>query len=457
MESSHISLLELNKLVQSRLYDAFPETYWIVAEIAQHKENFNGHCYLELTETTGKSNKIVAQAKAMIWANTWRMLKPYFETTTKQKFREGLKVLIRVKIDFHEIYGLSLGIFDIDPSYTVGDLAIKKAEIVQKLKEDGIFDMNRELEIPLVPQRIAIVSSETAAGYTDFVTHLANNNGNYKFCTKLFQSYMQGDRTEQSVIDALDHINNEIHNFDIVVIIRGGGSQTDLSAFDSYWLAANIAQFPIPIFTGIGHEENESIADMVAHTALKTPTAVANYIIDNVKDFEGSILDLEHRTVDCVTDIIDQENNLLNTLSNSFPVLIRNQVQNHKYLLSKQTSSLALNIKGIMMQSSNKLSVITEHVKKSCFQTIKEKDHWLSEQYKSLNKTTHNYLEKQKNRLNILHKTNELSNPLLILKKGFSISLYNGKIIKNPELLQENDLIETILYSGKIKSKITLD
>jgi exodeoxyribonuclease VII large subunit len=269
MEKKEITLFQLNTTIRDTLKTYVRDSYWVVAEIAQVKENFNGHCYLELFEKDQASDRIIAQAKATIWATTYRMLKPYFETSTSRKFSSGLKVLICVKVDFHEVFGLSLNITDIDPTYTLGDLALKKAETIRQLKEENVFDMNHELELALVPQRIAIISSKTAAGFTDFITHILSNPFQYKFELCLFPASMQGDKAEESIISALEQINEAESLFDAVVIIRGGGSQTDLSCFDNYWLATHIAQFPLPVLTGIGHEQDDSVVDMVAHTRLK--------------------------------------------------------------------------------------------------------------------------------------------------------------------------------------------
>jgi exodeoxyribonuclease VII large subunit len=284
-----IKLSELNGLVRKVVTDAFPEKIWVIGEISEMKINRNGHCYLNLIEKDEATDTVVAQARATIWSYTFRMLRPYFETTTGQILIEGLKVLVNVSVEFHELYGYSLNIQDIDPTYTLGDMARRRREIIARLTDEGVLDMNKEVEFPLAPQKIAVISSETAAGYRDFTDHLLNNPAGYIFYPKLFPAVMQGSQTEISVIEALDHIYEYEDLFDVVVIIRGGGSQIDLSCFDNYNLAYHITQFPLPVITGIGHEKDNTIVDLVAHTRLKTPTAVAEFLIGEVAGFDQQI------------------------------------------------------------------------------------------------------------------------------------------------------------------------
>ena len=279
-----LSLYELNNLVRSRLEHAFPEEYWVQAELSDVRSNATGHCYLELIEKDARGNNLIARARAMIWNQVYRLLKPYFEQETGQAFVSGLKVLVKVTVGFHELYGYSLTILDIDPSYTLGDMARRRREILAKLEEEGVLTLNKELEMPLLPQRIAVISSATAAGYGDFCNQLAGNPYGYVFYPRLFPAMMQGERVEESIIGALNRIYSHAEAWDVVVIIRGGGATSDLSNFDSYLLAANCAQFPLPIITGIGHERDDTVIDAVAHTRVKTPTAAAEYLIARVHE-----------------------------------------------------------------------------------------------------------------------------------------------------------------------------
>ena len=272
------SLLEFNAVLRSAVAGAFPDKYWISAEISELHVNAAGHCYLELIEKDSRG-ATVARQRAMIWAAVYRLLKPYFEQETGYRLAAGIKVLVQVSVSFHELYGMSLAICDINPTYTLGDAARKRAEILRRLTEEGVAEMNRELPVPLVPQRIAVVSSGTAAGYGDFIDQLQNNPYRYIFYPVLFPAVMQGERTEASIIDALNRIYAFADNFDCVVIIRGGGATSDLGSFDSYPLAVNVAQFPLPVIVGIGHDRDETVLDYVAAVRVKTPTAAAEWLV----------------------------------------------------------------------------------------------------------------------------------------------------------------------------------
>ena len=279
--ASVLSLTELNRNIKQALRDALPETYWVRAETSEVRVNsYSGHCYLEFIEKDERTGQVAARARGTIWAQQYAVIRPYFEEETGRPFTSGLKVLVRVAVDFHELYGLSLTVHDIDPSFTVGDLVRRRKEIIRQLQADGVFDLNRSLSLPPRPQRIAVISSATAAGYEDFTDQLLGNEYGFPFYVRLYPALMQGERTEASIIAALDRIYAVREAFDVVVIIRGGGSTADLSSFDSYALAANCAQFPLPIITGIGHERDDTVVDLVAHTRLKTPTAVAAFLID---------------------------------------------------------------------------------------------------------------------------------------------------------------------------------
>ena len=284
-----LSLLELNALVRRSLEQCLPDEYWIQAELSDVRSNTTGHCYLEFIQKDPRSNSLVAKARGMIWNNIYRLLKPYFEESTGQLFTSGIKVLVKVTVQFHELYGYSLTVQDIDPTYTLGDMALRRREILQQLEAEGVLTLNKELEMPVLPQRIAVISSATAAGYGDFCHQLQHNSRGFFFYTELFPALMQGAQIESSVLDALDRVNRRLNDFDVVVIIRGGGATSDLSGFDTYLLAAACAQFPLPIITGIGHERDDTVLDSVAHTRVKTPTAAAELLINCMEEAAGRL------------------------------------------------------------------------------------------------------------------------------------------------------------------------
>ena len=284
-EARHITLSELQRRVKAALEGQFALPLWVSAEISDLKVNYSGHCYLELVEKGGENGVPTAQARAVIWRSQYPRVTAYFEAETGQRLAPGLKILAKVLVTYHELYGFSLQITEIDPSFTLGDLERQRQQTIAQLQQDGVWEMNREVAMPVVVQRVAIVSSANAAGYQDFCKELAKSP--YRFETHLFDAFMQGEAAEQSIIDALCRVADRLEEFDAVVIIRGGGSRSDLNCFNAYRLCSYVAQFPLPVITGIGHDKDTSVADMVAHTALKTPTAVAGWLVERMSGIEG--------------------------------------------------------------------------------------------------------------------------------------------------------------------------
>ena len=433
---------------------SFPETFWVVAEISELHVNSSGHAYLELVEKNQDSNHILARIRGTIWSYTFRMLRPYFEASTGYQFAAGIKVLLLVSLDYHAQYSLSLNIKDIDPSYTLGDLARKKTEIINRLKKEGVMDMNRQVSFPLVPQRIAIVSSPTAAGFEDFLNSLSSNIHNFHFDITLFQATMQGEKAENSIIKALESIYENEEKYDVVVIIRGGGAQIDLECFNNYDLAFHIAQFPLPVLTGIGHERDETIADLVAHLKLKTPTAVAEFLVDRATDFLTRLENAEEFLVDWIKNKILEENSKLYELATRLLLLTRKKIHEeernilntrhrantatrsfltkvHETLRDRQTTLRHISIKHILSENQ-KITLVSEGLPRIIFRNLKQK-----------NET-----------LNNLQKMNELYDPGKVLSRGFSITIHKGKVLKDHTLAAKGDDLTTILHSGKIISKV---
>lgn len=284
-ESQHITLRELQRRVKSALEGQFALPVWVSAEISEIKVNYSGHCYLELVEKGGDNGVPTAQARAVVWRSHYPRISGYFEAETGQRLASGIRILAKVLVSYHELYGFSLQITDIDPSYTLGDMERQRQQTIAQLQQDGVWDMNREATMPAVVQRIAIVSSANAAGYQDFCKEL--DKSPYRFSLTLFDAFMQGAAAEESIIEALCSVAARMEDFDAVVLIRGGGSRSDLNCFNAYRLCAHVAQFPLPVVTGIGHDKDTSVADMVAHTALKTPTAVAGWLVGRMAETDG--------------------------------------------------------------------------------------------------------------------------------------------------------------------------
>jgi exodeoxyribonuclease VII large subunit len=402
-----LSLYDLNALVRRSLEQCLPDEYWVQAELSDVRTNSTGHCYLEFIQKDPRSNNLIAKARGTIWANVYRLLKPYFEESTGQAFVSGIKVLVQVTVSFHELYGYSLTVQDIDPTYTLGDMARRRREILKQLEEEGVLTLNKELEMPVLPQRIAVVSSPTAAGYGDFCHQLKNNSRGFFFHTELFPALMQGDRVEESVLSALDAILNRQEDFDAVVIIRGGGATSDLSGFDTYLLAAACAQFPLPIITGIGHERD----DTVAHTRVKTPTAAAEYLIN------------------CMDLAADELEVLISQLHES----VRSRLtEEHRKLISYRNRIPSAVVRRV---SDAKLALLTTR--------------------KDISLAVQTLLSRQRHRLELLQQRLADASPEKMLARGYSITLKDGKVVKNGDVLQLNDEIVTRLYQGEIVSIVT--
>jgi exodeoxyribonuclease VII large subunit len=374
-------------MVRDAIEMQLPDEYWVEAELSECRER-GGHCYLELIEKDEHTNTPVARASAKCWRQTWQMLQPHFERVTGQPLHAGLKVLLRVYAQFHEAYGFSWIVTDIDPTYTIGDMARKRQEIIRQLKEEGVFDLQRELCIPMFAQRIAVISAAGAAGYGDFIRQLEENDYGFKFEVQLFPAIMQGEQVEQSIIKALNSIYSRIPDFDVVCILRGGGATADLSGFDTLALAENVAQFPLPIITGIGHDRDESILDMVSNTRVKTPTAAAALLIDNLLQVLTRIDSAQQRITTAINQRFATQKARLDSLQTLLPVLAQRFLSNAKHRLE---------LIEIQLQSYD---------------------------------------------------------PQLLLRRGYSITLHNGRAVRDPQQLKAGDEIETRVEKGIIKSTV---
>lgn len=454
MNNAAISLYELNVLIKNVLDDALPDKFWIRAETSDVRVNQNGHCYLEFIEKDNRGKNLIAKSRAMIWANTFHLLRAYFENSTKQPFTSGLKVLVQVSVEFHELYGFSLTVHDIDPSYTLGDQALNRAAILKQLEEEGVLYLNKELELPNPTNRIAIISSPTAAGYEDFLDQLGKNPYGFAFYTKLFPAIMQGDRAEDSIISALEHIYEYAELFDAVVIIRGGGATSDLSCFDSYMLVANCAQFPLPIVTGIGHERDETVLDIVAHTRAKTPTAVAEFLIANLSETAYELDNLSQNIVTLVTQRIQEETIQLDLLETKNSFALKGWYREQEIVLSSAKNILTNGMQRIIRENKNKFIAFEEVLKKESTQSLRSNKEYFDQVEINLRKRTEQLLKDEKNKLDTTEKHLELMSPNNILKKGYTLTMKDGKVVKLSKDLKVGDSVTTIFSDGQIESII---
>ena len=330
---SPLTLYSLNNLVHNAIADALPMRYWVTGELSEVRETTVGHCYIELVQRDEETQELVAKARGTVWARIYSLLRPYFLEQTGQPFATGLKVLLQVSVGFHELYGYTLDVCDIEPAYTIGDIARHRQQIIKRLTDEGVIGLNKELDFPQLPQRIAVISSATAAGYGDFCDQLQNNRSGFVFYPRLFPAPMQGNGAEEGIIAALDTIAQEIDNWDVVVIIRGGGATSDLGCFDTYDLANNCAQFPLPIITGIGHLRDESVLDIVAHTSAKTPTAVAELLIHSMLANETLLTDIQSIIATAVAQRMEAEKQRIEKHLGQIPVLTALYMQSQRHRL----------------------------------------------------------------------------------------------------------------------------
>jgi exodeoxyribonuclease VII large subunit len=405
-----IRLTELQKVIRDKLCESFPGFFWVVAEIAEIKVNSSGHCYLELTDNENNGNRVTARARATIWGNRYNIISAIFSSVTGTPLQPGITILCKVTVEYHELYGLSLNITDIDPKYTVGEIALKRDAIIRRLVSEGIMEMNHSLEMPLYPRRIAVISSGNAAGYQDFIKHLASNVHGYVFETTLFDTVMQGALTESSVIAALDGIANSSGDFDAIAIIRGGGSQTDLSWFDNYNIAYLITQVPLPVLTGIGHDKDLTVSDMAAWKALKTPTAVADFFIARTLSAETEINDMTSRLTSASLELINLYNEKLARYRQS--------------IIISSTTALKSRLESVTFLGDK------------------------------LSRSTNTAIRFTKERISTFEKELTHLNPLNVLKRGYTITTKEGIILKNPDSLNTGDIITTHFEKGQAESTV---
>jgi len=396
---SKISLTELLGLVRDKIYEALPDAFWVIAEIAEMKVQTAGHCYLELTGSDTPGGRVTGRARATIWASKYRSLSTFFNASTGIPLRAGITILFRATVEYHELYGLSLNISDIDPSYTAGDMALRREAVIRRLTAEGVISMNAGLHLVPYPRNIAVVSSSKAAGYQDFINHLMANPYGYIFKTTLFEAVMQGEETEASVTGALDMVAGEAGKYDAVAIIRGGGSTTDLSWFDSYAIAFHVTQFPLPVLTGIGHEKDQSVTDLAAWKALRTPTAVAGFLVERTLECENRIIGMAGELASAVTEALEAAGEQISSLQNRITSTARLIVRVNSDRLGYHAETLRRS-SGIVLQ---KAADITGRLEGS----LRHLD------------------------------------PAAVLKRGYTLTSRNGLIIRSAGNLEPGDIIIT--------------
>ena len=446
-----LTLGELAGLIKSTIQSSLNDEYWVTAEIAQINYNFNsGHCYLDLAEK--QNDATTAKMRAAIWASNFRQINNNFRAMTGQELQAGMKILMLARVNFHEVHGLSLNIRDIDPRYTLGEMALKRRQIIERLTKEGIIDKNRQLDLPPVLQNIAVISSASAAGYGDFQSRLNNNPYGYRFYHRLFQAHMQGEKAEESIGNALKKCIASREHFEVIVIIRGGGSIIDLHCFDSYPLAKLIALSPLPVFTGIGHERDETVIDRVANQRLITPTAVAEFLIYASKKFEDSVDNFRQRLIVRTNTLLEREEHSVNNFAENLKRHVKhfcqtsaNTLKNNSYLL--QTNALAA-----LKTPFVDLLAYEGRLRNSGSLLLKNSGQKLKDYKKVLEVRPWHMLSIQSQRIENYNTKIGLLDPHNVLSRGYSITFLNGTILKGTGRIRKGDIISTSLHEGAITS-----
>lgn len=430
-ETPALSLYELNCIVRDTLSLTLTDSFWITAEIAELRQAYNGHCYMELVDKDDTaSGTFRAKARANVWKTTWEPLRRKFERASGRPLSADMKVLLQVSVSFHEVYGFSLTVLDIDPSYTLGEMARRRKEILARLEEDGVLTLNKELELPRIARRIAVVSSETAAGYGDFCNQITQSG--YNFRLKLFPATMQGKTVSDCIIGALDGIARNADRWDCVVIIRGGGATTDLDGFENYDLAANVAQFPLPVITGIGHERDDTVIDFVACVRCKTPTAVAAFLIDRMADEEKQLRDAFRAITESARSVLAHRRQQFERAAHRYSLAATNFVTAQQLLLRKLTSRLNISAERCLQETHRRLETSYDRIGNSARQRCERENH----------------------RLLLAQKSLTLADPARLLGMGYSITFGpDGKVLKSAESITAGDLLETQFADGTLKSR----
>lgn len=431
MAVSFITLSQLQQAIRQTLCGAFTSPVWITAEIGEMKVNArSGHCYLQLVEKGGRNGVPQAQASAVIWAGQYGMLSSFFRGATGRELEAGMQVLLQVQVSYHELYGLSLRVTDIDPLYTLGDLERQRQETIARLREDGVFDLNGSLELALVPQRIAVVSSPQAAGFRDFMKEL--DGSPYRFHTELFDAVMQGHGAEASIIEALGRIAARVDEFDAVVVIRGGGSQSDLSFLNSYLISYHIAQFPLPVIAGLGHDKDQSVVDMVAAFSLKTPTAAAAFLVDRVADFDASLASMGQAIRGRAVQVLE---------------LRRKEVTMVGTLLRERVAGVRMRV-GWRLQSA--METLTAQVRRA----LREQSVRLDTAQVRMRERTERILAAQQLRLEQAERLVGIADPKRILARGFAVVRRGGHALTDAATVQRGERLEITLQKGKLTVEV---
>ncbi len=450
-----LSLTELNNYFREIIEANFPDELWVVAEISELNVNSKGHCYIDFIERDELTKRIIARQRATVWAFQYRLVKGHFESITGQELTSGLKVLVRVRVNYHVLYGLSLNVVDIDPSYTLGEQERHRIEIINRLEEEGVLEMNKGLELTVVPQRLAIISSDTAAGYGDFVNQIEHNPNGYAFYFELFKASMQGDATSTSVVQALNDIYLRETEFDAILIIRGGGAKAELAAFDDYDIAFMVSQSPLPVLTGIGHERDESVTDLVAWQKFKTPTAVAVFLQEQIEHYEDYLNNMAGQLQALTQNILDKSALTLNNLQHGFKAAAGGYISQRVNKLSNQTQQLSHVVHGFVQRHEAKLLKQVNTAQNTVNWQINRNLMKLGAHQSNLRNVKNQFLSREDHKLAIFQEKAAYNNPQKMLRNGYGYVTREGKRITKSAHIQVNDNVRIAFFDGKIDARVT--
>lgn len=426
-----VTLYQLNKIIQSTLEENLDRDYWVMAEIGEMRVNQKGHCYLEMVEKDGA--RLSAKLRANIWAYDFHNLNSLFRQVTGRPLSTGMKILARVVVQFHELYGLSLHVRDLDPNFTLGERARHRQQVIDRLNSEGVMQANRQLSLPMVPQRVAVISSATAAGYGDFLDQLTGNQNGYAFRVKLFDTVMQGDEAVDSLVGSFKKIEGRYHSFDLVAVIRGGGSQVDFDCFDDYQVALAITGCQLPVITGIGHQRDDTIADMVAHSKMKTPTAVAEFLINGMSAF-------------------DQQ---LNYQYQQIKTQVNRNLTDQRTKLFGMSKTLGHNSKSVIVGNKHRLDMLNQRLGSVVRAVIKDCWTRVGRHKELLTREPLKLLSRELQKMQLMEAKLNSADPVNVLKRGYSITYARGKVLKKDQKVEKGEEIITHLYSKVINSKVT--
>lgn len=447
------SLFEISQSLKKTISEKFPYAFWIKAEMIKlNHYRHSGHCYPDLAEK--ENGRVIAQTRATLWSSDYLQINNKFLNTLKEPLKDGIKILFLARINYDPVYGLSLRILDIDPSFTLGDIEKEKNDTIKRLKEEDLFDKNKKLPFPLLPKRIAIISVETSKGYADFMKVLSTNPYGYKFILKLFPSLLQGEKAITSIKTQLNNIKKEIENFDVVAIIRGGGGDVGLSCYNDYSLSAAVAGFPIPVITGIGHATNETVVEMIAYQNAITPTKIAEVLIEKFHNFSYPVQEAQRIISERSRRMIKDAGKQLKIISRIFKAESRHLLLKNEGEIRKAIQILSGESKYLIAGNKKTIKEIPLLIKKNSRTYILNEKNKIADNKTAIDKNLKLYFRTSKQEIEAVEKTIDILNPFNLLQRGYSLTLKNGKIVKSIDEVKKGDIIETMLANGTISSEV---